>query len=194
MTTNGRQRIFTAIEPPEEILKKIQHIQLRLRKIIHGPVNWVRPEGIHLTLKFFGEVAGDVLATISERLEGFARQAKPLKLEVRKIGAFPNLNNPRVVWIGIEGDIAPLSRLQQTIDEGFGDLGYPGEERPFRPHLTLGRIKEPKVLLGLAGIVEAKEVYDAGGFEAGGLDVIKSDLTPQGARYTRLGHFAFTRE
>jgi 2'-5' RNA ligase len=116
---------------------------------------------------------------------------KALMLNVRNLGAFPSVNRPRVLWLGIDGDTDALINLQTEIDAGFQDYGFKKEDRPFKPHLTLARIKEPKGLVGLAETVTKNEDYIAGSFTVSGLTLFKSDLKPTGAIYTKLAHFPF---
>ncbi len=184
-------RAFLAIDPPEEIFKEIIKIQERLRKAIQGDIRWVRPEGIHLTLKFFGYVYESDIENISRVVKDGVANMKALLLNVRNIGAFPSVNRPRVLWLGIDGDTDALITLQAEIDAGFQEYGFKKEVRPFRPHLTLARIKEPKGLVGLAEAVKKNEDYIAGSFTVTGLTLFKSDLKPTGAIYTKLAHFPF---
>ncbi|MGA3207788.1 MAG: RNA 2',3'-cyclic phosphodiesterase [Syntrophales bacterium] len=184
-------RAFLAIDPPEEIFDEIIKIQEHLRKAIQGDIRWVRPEGIHLTLKFFGYVYESDIVNISNVVENNVAAMKALMLNVRNLGAFPSVNRPRVLWLGIDGDTDALINLQAEIDTRLQDYGFKKEERPFRPHLTLARIKESKGLVGLAETVKKNEGYTAGSFTISGLTLFKSDLKPTGAIYTKLGYFPF---
>ena len=184
-------RAFLAIDPPEEIFREIIKIQERLRKAIQGDIRWVRPEGIHLTLKFFGYVYESDIANISHVVKNNVANMKALMLNVRNLGAFPSVNRPRVLWLGIDGDTDALINLQTEINAGLEGYGFKTEDRPFRPHLTLARIKEPKGLVGLAETVTKNEDYIAGSFTVSDLTLFKSDLKPTGAIYTKLAHFPF---
>jgi RNA 2',3'-cyclic 3'-phosphodiesterase len=184
-------RAFLAIDPPQEIFNEIIKIQERLRKTLQGDIRWVKPEGIHLTLKFFGYIYDSDVANISDVVKNSVANMKALLLNVRSIGAFPSVNRPRVLWLGIDGDTDALINLQVKIDAGLESYGFKKEDRPFRPHLTLARIKEPKGLVGLAETVKKNEDYIAGSFTAGGLTLFKSDLKPTGAIYTKLDYFPF---
>lgn len=184
-------RAFLAVDPPEEIFREIIKIQERLRKTIKGDIRWVRPEGIHLTLKFFGYVYQSDVANISLVVKNNVAGMKALTLNVRNLGAFPTVTRPRVLWLGIDGDTEALISLQAKTDTGFHEYGFKKEERPFRPHLTLARVKEPKELVGLAEAVKKNEDYVAGSFTVNGLTLFKSDLRPTGALYTKLSDFPF---
>ena len=189
MTEEKTIRTFLAIELPEEIRKEIANIQDHLKKNIRGVITWVRPERIHLTLKFFGNISGDDVVNISRVVENSVAGVRPFSLSVKAVGVFPDVMRPRVVWLGINGDVVPLSNLHKVMDRGFQDYGFKREERPFRPHLTLGRIKSPKGMVGLATVVEGGGGYISGQFQAGGLTLFKSDLTPGVAIYTKLAWF-----
>ncbi|MDO8724091.1 MAG: RNA 2',3'-cyclic phosphodiesterase [Syntrophales bacterium] len=191
MNSEKSVRAFLAIEPPAEILKEIGDIQNRLKKSIAADVRWTRPEGIHLTLKFFGNISESEIAAVSQVVEKHTAAFAPLQLEVRTLGVFPSLKRPRVLWIGLQGDTAPLVSLQKNLERGFEDCGFAREERPLRPHLTLGRIKAVKETAGLEKTIESGRDFATGSFCAAGLALFKSDLTPQGAVYTKLAWFPF---
>ena len=190
MTEEKATRAFLAIDLPEEIKVQIENIQDRLKAVVKG-VRWTRPEGIHLTLKFFGNISENDIANISGVVERNAVDVRPLTLNVSTIGTFPNPKRPRVVWLGISGTVERLSNLQKEIEEDLESIGFQKEKRAFRAHLTLGRIKLPKEVKGLSEIIQDEESYDAGSFKACGLTLFKSDLTPKGAVYTKLAYFPF---
>lgn len=186
-------RAFLALDPPPDVLRSIADIQAALKKDIHGALSWVRPEGIHLTLKFFGAIAESDVDTIAAVVAGQTAGIRPLHLEAKGLGVFPGLLRPRVLWIGIGGETARLTALQKAIDQGLAASGFPREERPFRAHLTLARIKSPQGLAGLGGALGGKDIQDAGAFTATGLTLFKSELTPKGAVYTTLRRFPFEK-
>ena len=184
-------RSFLAVDPPEEVLNEVGRIQERFKKTIQGDIRWVRPEGIHLTLKFFGYVSEADIANISRVVNNNIVDVKPFTLNVRRAGVFPSVNRARVLWLGMDGDVDTLIRLQKEIDKALQGYGFEMENRPFSPHVTLARIKEPKGLIGLAKIIEKSEDYAAGSFSVSGLNLFKSTLTPKGAIYTKLAYFSF---
>jgi 2'-5' RNA ligase len=192
MTDEKNIRSFLALDPPEEVLKEIASIQNRLRKLIHGDIRWVRPEGIHLTLKFFGDVSGDDVANIATVVEKAVEGERSFSLAIGGAGIFPDPNRPRVLWLGMNGDVERLLVFQKGLDQALLQIGFPREERPFRPHLTLGRIKTSRGLIGLAQALEKGEEYAAGRFIASGLSLFQSELTLRGAIYTRLKWFSFS--
>jgi len=192
MASEDTFRTFLAIDPPEAVRQEIGRIQEQLKRTVQGMIRWVRPAGIHLTLKFFGDITGADIARIADAVKPEAATAAPLDMQVKTIGVFPDLNRPRVVWLGMAGDVDRLLALQKVLDRRFMALGFPREDRPFRAHLTLGRIKTSKGLIGLARAVEQGAATEAGSFQARGLILFKSELKPAGALYTKLAEFPFT--
>jgi 2'-5' RNA ligase len=192
MTDERMIRAFLALDPPEEILREIGRVQSRLKKMIRGHVRWVRPESIHLTLKFFGDIREESVESISALAEKAAADVGPFELAIGGAGVFPDMKRPRVVWLGMDGETERLTIFQNGLERALREIGFPGEERPFRPHLTLGRIRSPKGLGGLAEALKEAETDVDARFTASGLCLFKSELTPQGAIYTRLAVYPFT--
>jgi 2'-5' RNA ligase len=189
MIENKDIRAFLAIDPPAVVLGNIQAMQNRLKKSVQGMIRWVRPEGIHLTMKFFGDISAQDVENISEVIARRTRAVPPFKLKISDLGAFPDVIRPRVIWLGITGQLAPLLSLQKDLEEEFAILGFPKEERPFRAHLTMGRVKVPKGIIGLAPAVEAGGNLTAGNFTVGEVTLFQSSLSPRGAIYTKLAAF-----
>ncbi len=192
MTDERMIRAFLALDPPEEVLREIGRVQSRLQKIIRGDVRWVRPESIHLTLKFFGDIRDGEVENISTVAERAAAEVGPFELAIGGAGVFPDMKRPRVIWLGMDGETERLGIFQNGLERAFREIGFPGEERPFRPHLTLGRVRSPKGLGSLAEALKKAETDADTRFTASGLCLFKSDLTPQGAIYTRLAVYFFT--
>ena len=182
-------RTFLAVALPPEVTRNIVAIRDRLKKSLWGDIRWVRPEGIHLTLKFFGEITPAEAERIGAVVAGTAAAAAPFVLEVRGLGSFPNLNRPRVIWLGLAGETVALLSLHRELERELAAAGFPEEERPFQAHLTLGRVKIPKGILGLAGAMETEAAVAAGRIPVNEIALFKSELTPRGAIYTRLAAF-----
>ncbi len=193
MADEGRVRAFLAIDLPGELKGGIERIQERLRQQVTG-VRWTKAESIHLTLKFFGDVSDEEISALSGVVEKAAADAPPLSLGVGTLGAFPGTQKPRVLWIGMDGDTDALSRLQQGIERGLETCGFKREERSFKPHLTLGRCRDPREVTGLETAMGKKNEYRAGRFTAQGLTLFKSDLKPGGAVYSVLAFFPFGKK
>lgn len=145
-------RLFVALNLPEPVRRAVWETAATIRGL-GLPVKWVRPEGIHLTLKFLGEVEDAREHELRGALSRASRGARTLPLVMGGFGVFPDPSRPRVLWIGIEPDPA-LELLQHHVESEFGLLGFPPEGRPFRPHLTLGRAAKdarPRDFGGLDG-------------------------------------------
>ncbi len=185
-------RLFIAIELPDAIKAEIARVQQQLEASGAG-ANWTRPEGIHLTLKFLGEVPDAKAQEILAAMAGAARGTGTLSLKVEGAGAFPNVKVPRVLWLGLSGDIERLSVLQEAVEDAMERLGFDREERKFSPHLTLARIKFPKPRDNWAAVIDGIRNVDLGGFTADRLSLMKSELRREGAVYTEIGTVTLVR-
>jgi RNA 2',3'-cyclic 3'-phosphodiesterase len=178
-------RVFVALELPSAVKEAAAAIQRELMES-GAAIGWVRGEGMHLTLKFFGEVSPDRLPEIETALAAAAEGTGSVEIKVRGLGAFPNPRSPRVIWAGIHPSDDRLARLQERIDQAVAPLGFPPEKREFRPHLTLGRIKSPRGLDGVMKAMAARHDFSAGECTLDRLHLFQSELKPGGAVYTKL--------
>ncbi len=178
-------RTFVAIDLPFAIQEALDRFEKELQKA-HAPVTWVKPERIHLTLKFLGDVAPDRIAEIQKSLERVAGSSPPFRLQPSGCGAFPSVKQMRVVWVGLREDGGGLNALQRAVEEAMVQLGFKREERPFRPHLTLGRVKGRQHLRSLQELLVDRQNFEAEAFDVTELILYKSELRPEGARYTPL--------
>jgi len=182
-------RSFVAIELPEEAKKGLASLRRELERDEHRFVKWVDPGGIHLTLKFLGNIPSKRVTEITEAMKKAAQGISPFLLEISGLGAFPSLKQARVVWVGIGGQLDKLSTLQQNIDCALATLGFAREERPFVPHLTVARVREggsasERGRFGeLVGSTTFEDKYPV---EVGAVRLMRSQLTPAGALYTSL--------
>lgn len=183
-------RSFIAIELPDEIRHALAEVQKNLRRDVGG-IRWVEPGSIHLTLKFLGDIPAEQIQPIAAAAMGVVQDEPPLGLGVSGLGAFPNPRRPRVIWVGIEGDVERLGRLQTRLEEALGPLGFPREERAFRPHLTVGRVKDPRRPPDLTRALADVTVPRCNSFDVREILLYKSDLRPTGAIYTKLQHLPF---
>jgi len=193
MTARGKNiRAFLAIEPPENILQKISGLQEKLKREITGRLSWTRPQGQHLTLKFFGDISKEDIDNISAAVQKRAVAESKLNLKIEKLGVFPDARRPRVLWCGVAGDMERLIHLQKKLDGDFAALGFPAEERSFKAHLTLARIKDPRDVTGMNEALKKHDSFKAGEFTGDKLFLFQSTLSPQGAVYTKLAEFALS--
>ncbi len=190
MTHNPEQiRCFIAIELPEEAKRGIARLKEELVRDEHKFVKWVDPGGIHLTLKFLGNIPSKQITEITEAIGKAGQGISRFHLEISGLGAFPSLKQARVLWIGIGGEVDRLSMLQQNIESALTTLGFPKEERSFVPHLTLARVKQgasPLERTGFGELVDATSFEDKYHVEVEAISLMRSQLTPAGAIYTRL--------
>lgn len=178
-------RTFVAIELPRQLAACLGRIQDQLRGHRFN-VRWVRPENIHLTLKFLGDTPAADLTALVEALAEAVRGHPPLGLFLKGFGAFPGLDRPRVVWVGIDGQIAELQALQRAVEGGLGAIGFPSGNRPFRGHLTLGRVKGRVAGERLRSVAETLQTFVSERFAVDRIVLLRSELNPTGAVYTRL--------
>jgi 2'-5' RNA ligase len=148
---------------------------------------WTKPEGIHLTLKFLGEVLEAKIDEIKNALAQAAGATSRFRLEIAGAGAFPNPKNPRVVWLGVLGDIDKLAMLQSSVEELLTAMGFDREERAFSPHLTLGRIKYLRPQYSWQKAIDSIKDIRLAAFDVDHVSLMKSDLIPSGAVYTEIG-------
>jgi len=179
-------RSFLAIELPKPILRKIEEVQGDLR-LTHADVRWVSPEKIHLTLKFFGNIEESRIDPIFKSIEESVQNTLPFSLKVRGVGAFPQLKNPRVIWMGLVNGREVLISLQKQIEAQLEKIGFQPEDRPFHPHLTLGRMKSSRGKDELVGRMEKHKEEEFGDLPVEKVVLFKSDLRPSGPIYTPLG-------
>lgn len=182
-------RSFIAIELNEDARDEVARIQKQLINS-RADVKWVEPNNIHLTLKFLGNVPeeklGEIKDAINEAIVGIA----PFCLELTEIGAFPDTKYTRVVWIGAKEDAGNLMNIATRMEEKMLTLGFPKEERRFKPHLTLGRVRSPKNKDKLKDeIIQLRQGENKGGpikWKIADVVLFKSELTPKGSIYTTL--------
>ena len=182
-------RSFVAIELPEEAKAGLARLRRELERDEHKFVKWVDPRGIHLTLKFLGDIPSRRVTEITEAMGKAVQGFFPFRLEISGLGAFPSLKQPRVLWVGVGGEVDNLSRLQQSIDCALAALGFAAEERPFVPHLTLARIREgasPSERRSFGELVGSTTFEDKYPIEVEAVRLMRSQLTPAGAIYTCL--------
>lgn len=189
-------RLFIAIELPNETLDAITGVQDALqRKAPDRALRWVKPKGIHLTLKFLGDAPHDQAPAIADALAEAAAGFGPLALRVEGLGGFPNPRRPRVLWLGIAGDTGPLTELQAAVEQHVAPLGFPTENRPFSPHLTLARVRRgvPREDVDAVGaLVRAGWEGVVSEWETDAVSLIRSQLKPSGAVYSRVADVALS--
>ena len=187
-------RSFVAVDLPMEVKGRLSRLVESLRRGGH-PVKWVNPQGLHVTLKFLGNVEASRIPAVSQAVEQVAHDARSFELTAVGLGTFPSLSRPRVVWVGLEGAIDELQRLQSALEAALSRLGFAPENRPFSPHLTLGRVQEstpPDQRRAFGSALAATKIGQLGSFTVRELVLMESKLSPQGARYSALCRAPFS--
>ncbi|HEX5963603.1 MAG TPA: RNA 2',3'-cyclic phosphodiesterase [Gemmatimonadales bacterium] len=183
-------RLFAAVPVSDPARSQILGLLGKLRNA-SWPVRWVHDEGLHLTLKFFGEVAAERLDVIAEALRFAADGAGALTLQLADLGAFPSRSRPRILWVGVDAP-AGLELLQDRIERGCEAIGFPPEGAPFQPHITLGRVREGQ-RLPPGGLEDHAEGFERVPFVAEELVLYESVLTTGGPRYESRLTLDFSR-
>ena len=179
-------RLFIAIELSDPVKHVLISVQERLRRD-SPPVKWVAPEAMHLTLQFLGETEARLLTRISTRLREALKNQPTFSLELGKFGAFPNLRHPSVLWVDISGATAVLNRMQASIVRELEPLGFPRETRPFRAHLTIGRVRREATSAQqqqLGATLAALPSLTTISWTIERVILFQSNLRPGGPRYT----------
>jgi 2'-5' RNA ligase len=186
-------RTFIAIELDDKLRNSLGRLQDQLREqVVPGSVRWVRPEGIHLTLKFLGDTPLEEVEEVKVALAQAAATVGPFTFRLAGLGCFPSTRQPNVVWVGLHESSGTLTRLRDAVEADVAPLGFPTENRPFKPHLTLGRVqrtgsrRQPSAARGIGEVVAVTTIGTIGEMTAHTVSYIRSDLKPSGAVYTTL--------
>lgn len=185
-------RVFIAIDIDEQIRKDLGHLQDELRgkaDVRKGDVKWVRPEVMHLTLKFLGEIPDEQTVEVCNITKDVASGYKRFDVDVETVGSFGG-RSARVLWIGAGQHCEELAQLQADLEQQLDAAGWPKEARKFSAHLTLCRIRNTKAGFKLAKLAKEYENHDIGTMTADSVAVYQSELTPQGPIYTPLGNYS----
>ena len=188
----GNLRLFVACELPSEALEALARVQADLRDHGAGRLRWVRPEGIHLTLKFLGAVAPDLAERVIDALAKAIVEPFTLNLRFDRLGSFGGRMRLRVLWVGLAGDIEELSALAETVEKALKPLGFPRESRPFAPHLTLARVPDEMGVderSRLADLIAAYTLPPLPSMSISEVSLMQSFLLPGGARYEQRATF-----
>ncbi len=177
-------RTFICFEIPVSVKEQIVKLQNELKSFGRG-VRWINPDGIHLTLKFLGDVPEENIDNIAEAVKSAVKGITPVTIKIANAGSFPNFKRPRVLWIGVEETTGQLGKIHDLIEHELEKLGYDKENRKFSPHLTLGRVKSSEGIEKISNELANTEI-NFGEFTAAEIIIMKSDLKQSGAVYTSL--------
>jgi 2'-5' RNA ligase len=187
-------RTFIAIELPQEVKDKLAELQALLKKA-GADVKWIEPENIHLTLKFLGEIDEDKSAKVAAAIEDIAKKSKQFRMSLASLGAFPRIEFPRIIWVGIDKGDKEITELAKVLEEKIEKLGIPKEERRFSSHITIGRVRSPLNKDKLAQALRDSGNYFSGRnveFDVTKITLFKSTLGPGGPVYAALKEVTLT--
>ena len=190
MNDTKTMRAFLAIELDAPALEYLDEISSKL-KSCKADVSWVKVSNAHLTLKFLGDITDFSVIAIEEALKGLLEFQRPFELSLKGAGAFPSMEKPRVVWVGIEDKSGMLKNLSNRLEKAFETLGFPPENRAFNPHITLGRVRSASGKPQLLDVISSISKSHGPCFRVTGTTLFRSDLRPSGAVHTPLISFRF---
>jgi 2'-5' RNA ligase len=179
-------RVFCAVELPDDVRSRLQDHISRLRKEVpDASASWSRVENIHLTLKFFGNVAVERIEAISAAASQTVKEFAPFQIEIGSTGVFPKASRAQVLWIGVNDPSGKLSKLQQRLEDQCAAEGFAKEDRAYRPHLTIARIRK---LEGARRLADAhlRLKFETAEVGLNELIVFRSELSSKGSRYTAI--------
>ena len=181
-------RVFCAVELPDEVRARLQEHIARLRKEFPDTAaSWSRVENIHLTLKFFGNVEQERIPKISAAATRAVKEFSKFAISVGSTGVFPRPSRAQVLWIGVSDPSARLTALHERFETECAAEGFPKEDRAYRPHLTIARIRKPESSRRLAD-THLQMQFEPLAVEINDLIVFRSELSPKGSRYTAISH------
>jgi 2'-5' RNA ligase len=177
-------RTFIAIEIPSEINSALAALQTKLRRA-GADVSWTKPENLHLTLNFLGEVDEQSIVEVEKVCVSLAAEFQPFTLSLNDTGVFPNTRQPRVLWAGLSGEVDNVYEMHTRLDERLALIGIKRDEKRFHPHLTVGRLKSNKNTRELLALADAHQL-PALSFTVTEIVLMKSELHPAGSEYTTI--------
>jgi 2'-5' RNA ligase len=189
--TSIRQiRAFIAVPLPEKLKLEVDKLIVGLKPLGSG-ITWVRAANLHFTLRFLGDIDSDSIPTLKQAVESQLSGLASFNICLAGLGCFPNMNRPRVVWVAAATDIDKMKELAARVENACRESGYGQADKPFAPHLTIGRIKLPS---GLDRLMESLKTtkFQTEQFSVDKVIIYKSDLTPRGPIYTAMGEVGLT--
>ena len=190
---DAARRAFIAIHLSQDAHRQLSGTIESLGNEIPSGVRWVDPAGIHLTLKYLGDIDPGLIDEVLQALEHLTTGSLPFLLQLDGLGVFPNQRRPRVLWAGVRGDLDALGALQEKVEASMLGLNFPRERRTFNPHLTLGRVRDTISAVArhrIGEVVSRNSLESTDSWPVNALHLMRSDLTPQGSVYSTLGSVA----
>ena len=184
-------RSFISIEIPRPIREQMVHVSEPLKKV-RGKFNWSSTNNLHITLKFLGDCTRGRLESISKRLAEIASRHNPFEMTFGGVGVFPSHSAPRIVWVGVKDGLERLVNLSKDVADSMEEIGFKKESRPFRPHITLARVKHLSSRNELKSAIEALPQVEIDSMTADHIFLMRSQLRARGAVYTVIERLCFS--
>jgi 2'-5' RNA ligase len=188
MNPSTSRRLFVAAPIPDEVRENLRALQDALRPLLPN-VRWVKDDGIHVTLQFLGGTDESLIPEIEEALKEVSRNLKKFEAACAGIGVFPRVKGARVIWAGVEGDVAAFEELQRGVAKALRQVGFKPERRRFTPHVTLGRVRGGERPDFLQKALDEHRGEQLGGFRVESFALYESILRPEGAEYRVVKEF-----
>jgi len=189
---NRKIRSFIALPISGPVRDTLRNIIKELDVALEDKIRWVRPEGIHLTLRFMGNVDPKIIEGLLLLLPDLVTGFKPFELTISELGCFPNNRRPRVLWAGVKGDLSILQDLHLAVDNVVDKTGLPTEQRGFSPHLTLGRVHRnlsEREIKKIGQLIGTTSLPDIPSWINRTVDLMRTELDPEGSRHYLVGSF-----
>jgi 2'-5' RNA ligase len=189
------KRTFIAVRFSDEVISALGNIQARLKAALgsRSKIKWVEPKNIHLTLQFLGDVGVEVLGEMAGLLSVAFSGNPPFEVSLHGLGTFPSAQKPRVVWAGMVAGVLELEAVSDAVHQVTGEFGFRREKRPFKPHVTLGRIRDPRKSGNISEALKEIREVGVGSCQIDVVHLVASELRPQGPVYTTLDSFPLGR-
>lgn len=178
-------RTFIAVPIPNAVAVFLQQVQSQLQ-LAAMDIRWVATQNIHLTLKFLGDIDPSRVPAVAAKLDSAAAAIAPFEIKASGVGVFPNLRHARVLWVGLAGEIDLLTALQTILESGLDSVGFKGEPRDFRAHLTIGRTRRRMDAQTLGAALESLRAAGSDSFRVDRLTLFQSKLKSAGAEHIPL--------
>ncbi|MCX7910312.1 MAG: RNA 2',3'-cyclic phosphodiesterase [Endomicrobia bacterium] len=188
-------RTFIAVELEKDLVEKIDNFIFKTyREIDSNKISWVKKENLHITLKFLGEINDNQVKIVEDTLKNVIQDKKSFIISVGGVGVFPNINYPRVIWLGINQGEKELEILANLIDEELSKKNFPKETKEFKAHLTIARVKQIKKLKEIISYIEKYKDYNFGISKAKYITFFQSILKPEGPEYKVVSKFSLDKD
>lgn len=181
-------RVFIASSLNEEAKNLIKDIQSNIKKL-NCQIKWVKPENVHLTLKFLGNIESDRIDELKKLVQSTSKMTQSIKSDLFNLGAFPNSQKPKILWVGLSDNESKIAQLAETIETSLSTIGFSKEKRSFKPHVTIGRVRSFKNIKPLSETISQFSVKNAVAQNIDNITIYKSTLTPTGPIYEVLKKF-----